>query len=392
MADDYYQILEVPRTASAEDIKKSFRKLARKHHPDVNPGNKAAEERFKQLNSAFEVLSDPKKRKLYDEFGEDAAKMGFDEKKAETYRAYRSAQASGGGRARGGIPFSGGGQDVDLGDIFGDIFGRASAGGAGGFDINDLLGRRGAAARGPERGEDLSAQVTLSLNEAITGTERVLAIRRPGRCQRCNGRGEAGASGPCPTCKGTGRTRRSAGTPFAGACPTCNGTGRAAEPCPECDGTGVVEESTRLTVKIPPGVQTGSKVRLAGQGAAGAHGGPPGDLYIETEVAEHPLVRREGDDLYMDFPVTVTEAMFGAEVKVPTFQGELTVKVPAGSQSGRKMRLKGRGSPSLKGGSPGDMYLVLQVKVPEAANPEVKTAAEVLARAYAGDVRQELKL
>jgi chaperone protein DnaJ len=388
MADDYYQILDVPRTASAEDIKKAFRKQARKHHPDVNPGNKAAEERFKQINTAFEVLGDPKKRKLYDEFGEDAAKLGFDEKKAEAYRAYRSGRASGGA---GGIPFSGAGVDFDLGDLFGDLFGRAGAGGAS-FDINDLLGRRGGGRVGPARGEDLTAQVTLSLAEALTGTERVLSLQRPGRCQRCNGRGESGASGPCPTCKGTGRVRRSAGMPFAGACPTCNGTGRAAAPCPECEGTGVTDETTRITVKIPAGVQTGSKVRVAGQGAAGTHGGPPGDLYIEPQVAEHPLVRREGDDLYMDFPITIPEAMLGAEVKVPTFQGELTVKVPPGSQSGRKMRLKGRGAPSLKGGTPGDMYLVLQVKVPEAASSEVKAAAESLARAYPGDVRQELKL
>ncbi|WP_224249191.1 molecular chaperone DnaJ [Hyalangium gracile] len=391
MADDYYQILEVPRTASAEDIKKAFRKLARKHHPDVNPGNKAAEEKFKQVNTAFEVLSDPTKRKLYDEFGEDAAKMGYDEKKAEAFRAYRSARASGGG-VGGGIPFSGSGADFDLGDIFGDIFGRAGPGGGPGFDINEILGRQRGASRGPGRGEDLTAQVTLSLGEAITGTERALSVRRPGRCQRCSGRGESGASGPCPTCKGTGRTRRSAGASFAGACPTCNGTGRAAEDCPQCEGTGVVEEATRLTVKIPPGVQTGSKVRLAGQGAAGTHGGPPGDLYIETEVADHPLVRREGDDLYMDLPVTIPEALLGAEVKVPTFQGEVTVKVPAGSQSGRKMRLKGRGAPSLKGGSAGDMYLVIQIRVPEGAGPEAKAAAEALARAYPGDVRRELKL
>jgi molecular chaperone DnaJ len=389
MADDYYQILDVPRTASAEDIKKAFRKQARKHHPDVNPGNKAAEERFKQINTAFEVLGDPKKRKLYDEFGEDAAKLGFDEKKAEAYRAYRSGRA--GGVGAGGIPFSGAGVDFDLGDLFGDLFGRAGAGGAG-FDINEILGRRAGARGGAERGEDLTAQVTLSLAEAITGAERTLSLERPGRCQRCSGRGESGASGPCPTCKGTGRTRRNAGMPFAGACPTCNGTGRAAEPCPQCDGTGVTEETTRLTVKIPAGVQTGSKVRLSGQGAAGSHGGPPGDLYIETQVAEHPLVRREGDDLYMDFPLTIPEAMLGAEVKVPTFQGELTVKVPPGSQSGRKMRLKGRGAPSLKGGPPGDMYLVLQVKVPEAAHPEVKAAAERLAHAYPEDVRRELKL
>jgi molecular chaperone DnaJ len=386
MADDYYQILEVPRTASADDIKKAFRKLARKHHPDVNPGSKAAEERFKQLNTAFEVLSDPKKRKLYDEFGEDAAKIGFDEKKADTYRAYRAAQSRGGGV--GGIPFGGVGADFDLGDLFGDLFGRA---GAGGFDVNEAFGRRGGP-MGAETGEDLTAKVQLSLSEAISGTERVLSIQRPGRCQRCNGQGETGRTGPCPTCKGTGRTRRNAGMPFAGACPMCNGTGRAAEGCGVCRGTGVAEETTRLTVKIPPGVQTGSKVRLQGQGSAGARGGPPGDLYIETEVADHPLVRREGDDLYLDLPVTVTEAMLGAEVKVPTFQGEVTVKVPPGSQSGRKMRLKGRGAPSLKGGGTGDLYLVLQVKVPESATAEAKAAAEALARAYPGDVRQELKL
>ncbi|WP_225411499.1 molecular chaperone DnaJ [Stigmatella hybrida] len=389
MADDYYQILEVPRTASAEDIKKSFRKLARTHHPDVNPGNKAAEERFKRINNAFEVLSDPQKRKLYDEFGEDAAKLGFDEKKAEAFRAYRSGRGRGGG----GIPYSsaggaGVGADFDLGDLFGEIFGRS---GGGGFDINEVL-RRQAGPRSPGRGEDITAQVSLSLAEAVTGTERTLAVQRPGRCQRCNGKGEAGATGPCPTCKGSGRLRRSAGMPFSGACPTCNGTGRAAEPCPDCGGDGVVEENTRLTVKVPAGVQTGSRVRLAGQGAAGTRGGPPGDLYLETEVAEHPLVRREGDDLYLDLPITVSEAVLGAEVKVPTFQGEVTVKVPALSQSGRKMRLKGRGAPSLKGGTAGDLYLLLQVKVPEEATPEVKAAAEALARAYPRDVRQELKL
>ncbi|WP_426730959.1 DnaJ C-terminal domain-containing protein [Myxococcus faecalis] len=331
MADDYYQILGVERTASEEAIKKAFRKLARQHHPDVNPGNKSAEEKFKQINSAFEVLSDPKKRKLYDEFGEDAEKIGFDEKKAEAYRQYR-AQASRGGV--GGIPY--GGEDFDLGDLFNDLFG-GRRGGGGGF--NDPFGRvRGRGPMGPERGEDLNAQVRLTLAEAVNGTERPLSVSRasPDRS-----------------------------TP---------------------------DERVRLTVKIPAGVQTGSKVRLAGQGATGARGGPPGDLYIETEVMEHPLVRREGDDLHMDVPVTVPEAMLGAEVRVPTFQGELTVKVPPGSQSGRQMRLKGRGVPSLKGGSPGDLYLRLQVKVPDTDTPETRAAAETLAKAYRDDVRRELTL
>ncbi|WP_434391605.1 molecular chaperone DnaJ [Melittangium boletus] len=390
MADDYYQILGVPRTASADEIKKAFRKLARTYHPDVNPGNKEAEERFKQLNSAFEVLSDERKRKLYDEFGEEAGKLGFDEKKAEQYRAYKAARAGAGG----GMPYGGGGgADFDIGDILGDIFGRA---GGGGVDIGEILGRAGGGrAQGPVAGEDITATLTVSFAEALTGTERNISLQRPGRCGRCQGSGQSGAPTTCATCGGSGKVRRGGGVlgmSTGGTCPTCRGSGRAAPPCPACQGAGVVEETTRLTVKVPAGVQTGSKMRLAGQGAAGARGGPSGDLYIEMIVSEHPLVRREGDDLHMDLPVTVPEAMLGAEIRVPTFQGEVTVKVPPASQSGRRMRLKGRGSPSLKGGTPGDLYLTLQVKVPEQPSDEARQAAETLARAYSSDVRGTLQL
>lgn len=395
MADDYYQILGVPRTASAEEIKKAFRKLARKHHPDVNPGNKAAEDKFKQLNAAFEVLSDERKRKLYDEFGEEAAKLGFDEKKAEQYRAYRAARASGGGM--GGMPFGGGGGggvEFDLGDILGDLFNRA--GGGGQVDMSEILGgRAGARAPRPTPGEDITAELTIGFAEALTGVERSISLQRPGKCQRCQGSGQAGTPTTCTTCGGSGKVRRGGGIlggNTGGTCPTCRGSGRAAPPCPSCQGSGVVEETARLTVKIPPGVQTGSKIRLAGQGAAGTRGGPPGDLYIETTVTDHPLVRRDGDDLSMDLPVTVSEAMLGAEIRVPTFQGEVTVKVPPGSQSGRRMRLRGRGAPSLKGGQPGDLYLTLQVKVPEQPSEEARQAAEQLARAYQTDVRGALQL
>ena len=341
MAEDLYQLLGVPRSASDDEVKKAYRRLARKHHPDVNPGNKGAEDKFKKLSAAFEVLGDPKKRKLYDEFGEDAAKIGFDEKKAEQYRAYRSAAASPGrsGYSRGGIPYDMGGAGVDIGDLFGELFGRAAGGGGGagvGFDPGELFGRAGGRRAGPAPGEDLTARVGLSFTESLQGTERTLNVRRP-----------------------------------------------------RPDGT---EESKQLTVKIPPGVQTGSKVRLAGQGGPGERGGAPGDLYIETEVAEHPLVRREGDDLHMDLPLTVSEALLGAEVRVPTFQGEVTVRVPAGSQSGKKMRLRGRGAPSLRGGSAGDLYLNLQVRVPEEADDAARAAAEALARAYRTDVRAQLKL
>jgi molecular chaperone DnaJ len=389
MADDYYQILGVSRTASADEIKKAFRKLARQYHPDVNPGNKGAEEKFKQLNAAFEVLSDDKKRKLYDEFGEEAAKIGFDEKKAAQYRAYKAAQSAGGGMPFGGAG-GGGGVDFDLGDLF-EIFNRSG----GGQDVSDMFGRAaGGRPAGPAAGEDITATLTLSFNEALTGTERPISLQRPGRCQRCQGSGEVGTPTTCATCGGTGKVRRSGvlGMSSSGTCPTCRGTGRTAPPCPSCHGSGAVEETTRLTVKIPAGVHTGSKVRLAGQGAAGSRAGPPGDLYIETIVADHPLVRREGDDLYMDLPVTVTEAMLGAEVRVPTFQGEVTVKVPEGSQSGRRMRLRGRGAPALKGGPAGDLYLTLQVKVPEHPSQEARKAAEALAQAYQTDVRGTLQL
>ncbi|MBI3182009.1 MAG: DnaJ domain-containing protein [Myxococcales bacterium] len=383
MAEDYYQILGVPRTTSLEGLKKAYRRLARKYHPDVNPGNRAAEEQFKKISSAFEVLSNSKKRALYDELGPAAEKIGFDEKKAAAYRAYRAAQA---GR---GAPFGGPGFDAeafgrefDLGDLFGDLFGR-------GFGVEGPAAR----ARGPARGEDLHTKIGVSLAEAVAGTERVLAVRRAGRCPDCEGRGQAGPTSTCRTCRGTGRARRAVGgLQMSGACPNCNGTGRSGEPCGTCAASGLLEELKRLTVKIPPGVRSGSRVRLAGQGAQGPAGGPPGDLFVQTEVSEHPLVRREGDDLHMDLPITVPEAILGAEVRVPTFGGDVTVKVPPISQSGTKMRLKGRGVPDLRSGKRGDLYLVLKVMVPDSGDGEVRTAAERLKGGYRSDVRAELRL
>jgi molecular chaperone DnaJ len=374
MAEDYYRVLGVARGASQDEIKKAYRKLARKHHPDVNQGNKAAEEKFKQLSGAFEVLSDPKKRAMYDEFGEDAAKLGFDPKKAEAYRAYRE---------QGPAPSAGpGAGSFDFGDIFGDIFGRNADGGP--FR---------ARAEGPARGEDLHTRVRVSLREAVTGTERTLAIDRPVECKKCHGAGHIGKPKTCATCGGTGRIKQGRGplslnTP----CPACGGSGKVAPPCDVCGGSGVVETTVRVTVKIPPGVQNGSQVRLPGQGAAGTHGGPPGDLYLETEVEPHPLVRRDGDDLTMELPVTVPEAMSGAEVRVPTFSGNVTVSVPAGSQAGRKLRLKGQGVPALKGSARGDLYLELKVLVPERPTAEAKAAADALGPLYRGDVRSGLHL
>jgi len=321
MAEDLYSILGVSRSATAAEIKKAYRRLARENHPDVKPNDKKAEERFKQVTAAFEVLGDERKRKLYDEFGEDAEKIGFDEERAAQLRRYKSAAGSGGmGGGMGGIPYDG--SDFDLGDLFAEMFGRRSGGRTG----SPFPGRGQAP---PQAGEDFTTRVTVTLRDAVVGGERVITLQRPDQ-----------------------------------------------------------REPQRLTVKIPPGVSTGSKIRLAGQGGPGVRGAPPGDLYMEVEVTPHPLVRREGDDLYLDLPVTVPEAMLGAEVRVPTFDGEVTVTIPAGSQSGRKLRLKGRGVPALKGGVRGDFYLVLAIQVPRHADsPEVRAAAETLGRAYSENVR-----
>lgn len=302
------------RTASDEEIKKAYRRLARKYHPDMNPGNKGAEENFKLVGAAFEVLSDAKKRRLYDEFGDDAAKIGWDEQKAATLRAYKRAGSAGGFT---GMPQGFDFEDMDAGgfqSILEQLFGQV--GGMGGR-------RAGRAAAG----QDVEAKVQVTLAEAVRGCEKRLQVN--------------------------GRT---------------------------------------LTVRIPPGVDAGSRIRLAGQGLAGHRGGPAGDLYLETELLPHPLVRREGQDLYLDLPVTVREALLGGDVKVPTFDGGGTVSLKPGTQSGLKLRLRGKGVPSLQGGPAGDLYLVVQVRVPEGHDAEVKRAAERLEQAYRRDVRADLRL
>ena len=315
MVSDYYQRLDVKRGASAEEIKKAYRKKAKQFHPDHNPGDKAAEEKFKQLNEAFEVLSDEKKRKLYDEFGDDAAKLGWDEAKAAQYRQYRQYRSGGftGGQPGGfNVDFGGAQGSVDFEEILSQMFG----GGAG-------AGRRRRA--GPRAGGELSAAGEVSLADAVLGAERVMFI---------GGR--------------------------------------------------------RLTVTVPKGVETGSKIRLAGQGEPGDRGGPPGDLFLELTVAEHPLVRRDGQDLYMDLPVTLGEAANGAEVRVPVFGGSVTVTIKPGTQSGTKLRLRGKGVPALRGGEPGDLYLVVMAKLPEPLDEA--TRKQLAALKYAGDVRGKLTL
>lgn len=370
---DLYALLEVPRTATAEEIKKAYRRLARKYHPDVNPGDKEAEEKFKEISFAFDILSDEKKRALYDEMGMDAAKIGWDPEKAAAWRRWSAGRAA----SPFGTDFEG--FDVDLGDIFGDVFG----------DI--FRAARTRAETGPVPGRDLRAAITIDLGEAVRGTTRTIEIERPTTCPRCNGSGRADPNPPaCSTCGGSGRVRTSRGNViFGGVCPTCRGSGKEPGPaCPQCHGAGSVLSTSRLEVKIPAGIDDGGVVRLASQGGAGSRGGPPGDLYLEVSVRPHPAYRREGDDLHVVLPITVHEAIAGATVRLPTFDGPVELKVPPGSQSGRKLRLRGRGVPHLRGGGRGDLYAEVRVQVP--TGEEAERLAREMEPHYAQDVRAAL--
>jgi len=350
---DLYAVLGVAKDATAEQIKKAYRKLARKHHPDVNPGDRAAEERFKEISRAHDALGDETIRKNYDEFGEDALQSGFDADKAREVRRWQE----GGARGRGG-GFSGRRGD---GRGFEDIFGGASAGGrtAGGFHgFEDLFGSafsRAAAAQ--QRGSDLEVPIKIAFMEAVRGTSRTISLRRPE------------------------------------ACPTCHGSGALAggQPCARCGGDGVIEESVRLNVKIPAGVETGSRVRVAGKGGAGSNGGPAGDIYIVVEVGEHALLTRDGRDLTLEVPVTVGEAILGASINVPTPDGEVSLKIPPGTQSGKRLRLRGKGVPDLHGGARGDFYVRAMVQVPEHVE-SLREAVQQIESAYPLSPRDGLTL
>jgi curved DNA-binding protein len=315
---DLYEILGVSRTATPEEIKKTYRRLAKQYHPDVNPGNRSAEEKFKEVTAAFEVLSDPKRRKLYDEFGADALRTGFDESKAEEYRRWKRH-----GAPQGGMPFDFGDfATVNVGDFgafdFGSIFGDLFGGGAGRARV-----RRGAA---PVAGPDAVAHLEISLRDAVLGAERDVRV--------------------------DGKT---------------------------------------LRVKIPAGVSDGSRIRLAGQGGSGAHGGSAGDLFLEVKLRDHPHVRREGKDLYVDLPVTVPEAVNGAEVRLPTFEGPVSLRLPTGAQSGMRLRLREKGLPDLQGGRRGDLFAVVQVVLPTESEA-LRKAASSLEALYEGDPRAGISL
>ncbi|HET7753136.1 MAG TPA: DnaJ C-terminal domain-containing protein [Anaeromyxobacteraceae bacterium] len=320
---DLYDILGVPRTATADDVKSAYRKLAKKYHPDMNPGDKAAEEKFKEVTAAADVLTDPKRRALYDEFGADSLRSGFDAAKAEQYRQWKQH-----GAPQGGMPFDFGDfQQVNVGDfgafdfgsIFEDLFGAAQG-------RPGVHSRTRTRVRGPIAGSDAEAEIEVDLQDAVRGGERDLRVG--------------------------GKT---------------------------------------LRVRIPAGVTDGSSIRLAGQGAQGMNGGPPGDLYLRVRLRDHPLLRRDGRDLSLDLPVTVPEAALGAEVTLPTFEGAVRLRVPAGAQSGTRLRLRGKGLPDLKGGARGDLYAVVKIVLPPASE-QLAEAVKPLGDLYKGDPRGGLTL
>ena len=401
---DFYEILGVKKSASAEDIRKAFRKLARKYHPDVNPGDKSAEEKFKALSEANDVLSDPKKRKIYDQVG--FYSDNIDPATAEAY-ARGGGQGGGfGGDTSGGFPGSGAGTSgqgvpFDFGGFdFSDLSENAGrrSGGSGGFrDIFSGIfggGRGGAVTTetGPEPGSDLEYQVNVPFWTAIRGGVMRLNITRQDVCSNCHGQGYIEAPGKCPECNGTGQITQTGGRmKFNVTCPRCHGTGKNISTCPVCHGEGTVTRTEPLEVRIKAGTRDGQRIRLAGKGNAGAHGGPAGDLYVIIRTEEHTLFRRDGDDIYLTIPVSASEAALGAKIEVPTIAGRALLKIPPGTQCGQKLRLREKGVPSAtKEDVRGDEIVEITITVPMPRDERTKELLRELAKLNPEDPREEL--
>jgi molecular chaperone DnaJ len=399
---DYYAALGLKKSASIDEIKKAFRKLARKYHPDVNPGDKSAEEKFKTISEANEVLSDPKKRKIYDQLGfysdniDPAAAEAY-AKQGGTPGGFPGGQSggTGGSAGAGGVHFDFGG--FDFSDLFegGGRGKKPSPGGGGGFrDIfSSMFDRGGAAAEdGPEPGTDLEYQVNVPFWTAIRGGVMRLNITRRETCATCHGAGFVEQPGVCPQCKGKGTIEQTGGRmKFNVQCPRCHGTGKNISPCPTCHGEGTVERTEPLEVRIKAGTRDGQRIRLAGKGNAGAHGGPPGDLYVIIRTGDHPVFHREGDDIRLTVPVSATEAALGAKIEVPTIDGRTLLKIPPGTQSGQKLRLREKGVPSAtKDGVRGDEIVEIKVTVPMPRDERTKELLRELAQLNPEDPRAEL--
>jgi molecular chaperone DnaJ len=362
---DYYETLGIKRDAKPEEIKKAYRRLARKYHPDVNPNDKSAEERFKQTTEAHDVLSDPKKRKVYDRFGE------YSDNLADAAARGATPGFGGASREKGGIRFedfdwSGGATPGGSGSSFGDIFSSLFGGGKA---------QREPPRPQPIRGTDIEMPLALSFEEAIKGLTTNITVNRSEQCSRCTGAGDTG--GPvmdCPTCKGTGQVQRAGGRlRFAQECSDCGATGKRRAPCSLCKGKGTLPKTENVKVRIPAGVDTGSRVRIPGKGEGGRLGAPPGDLFIVTNVGPHQYFTRKGDNIYVTVPITVPEAALGAKIEVPTVEGKAQLRIAPGTQSGQKFRLRQRGAPSLRDpNAHGDQFVEVQVTLPKMISEETK--------------------
>ena len=348
---DYYEVLGIQKGASEDEIKKAYKKLARKYHPDMNPGDKEAEEKFKEVNEANEVLSDPEKKARYDQFGFAGVDPNY-------------GAGAGGGAYGGGFDFG------DLGDIFGSFFGGGFGGGQ----------RRNPNA--PQRGESIRASVSVSFTEAAFGCEKSVTLERSEQCPTCKGNGCAPGTTPeiCPDCHGTGTVQTRRQTPMGvfasnGPCRKCGGTGRLIhQPCPDCRGTGAVRKRKTIKVNIPAGIDHGQTISLRGQGNAGRNGGPAGDLLITVMVQPHELFRRDGVDVFCEAPITFAQAVLGAELEIPTIDGKVKYSIPEGTQTGTVFRLKGKGIPVLNGRGRGDQYVTVTIETPRNLNKEQKEA------------------
>ena len=366
---DYYEILSVPKNASAAEIKKAYRKLAQKHHPDANAGDPKAEERFKEVSAAYDVLGDEEKRAAYDRVREMGA-GGFG-------AGFPGASGTGSG-GPGGFRY----ETVDVGDLS-DLFGGMFGGSRGRARRPQARQRRGA---------DLETEVRLSFDDAMAGVTIPVTLDGPAVCTTCHGSGAAPGTQPviCATCGGSGQVAVNQGFfQMEQTCPTCSGTGRTIEtPCPTCHGSGAVRRSRTVKVKVPAGVKDGARIRVAGRGEPGGPGGQPGDLYVRVRVGEHPVFGRKGDNLTVDLPVSYPEAALGANVKVPTLNGPVTLKVPAGTPSGKTFRVKGKGAP--KRGGHGDLLVTVNVDVPKKLSKREKELLGELRDAETESPRAEL--
>ena len=353
MADkrDYYEVLGVSKTAADADIKKAFRKLAKENHPDLHPGDKEAEARFKEINEAYEVLSDSTKRSRYDQFGFAGVDPNY------------AAQNGGYGGFDGGFDFG------DLGDIFGSFFGGGFGGGT-------------RSRTGPQRGESLRTGLTITFEEAAFGCEKEVTLERVEQCETCKGTGAAPGTSPetCSNCNGTGTVQQRRQTPMGvfattGPCPKCGGKGKIiSSPGKSCGGTGQIRRKKTVKVSIPAGIDNGQIISLRGQGNAGKNGGPSGDLQIVITVQPHQLFRRDGSDVYCDAPITFTQAVLGGDLEIPTIDGQVSYTLPEGTQTGTTFRLKGKGIPNMNGRGRGDQFVTVHIETPRTLNREQKEA------------------